>query len=262
MFQQFKTIIKMKTLFIITSLFFFSVCLSSQSFGATVHTGTVIETMDAGGYTYVLVEKDDTEQWVALPQSKVQTGDIISYVQGVVMNNFTSKTLDRTFETIIFSEGLSDTSKEKPVSVMGEKNLFKDALEKEQNTDQPAELAPSPGSQGAVTPFTEITVEKATTENSYTIEELFNNRKELDGKTITVRGKIIKINMNIMGKNWVHLQDGTGNPMKNSHELVLTTAETLTDGAIVTLEVKVAIDKDFGYSYKYDLLIEDTVLVK
>ena len=260
MFQKFSTIIKMKSFFF-TALFFLSLCLSSQSFATTVRTGKIVETMDAAGYTYVLVTSDGAEQWVALPESKVQTGDIISYVQGVVMENFTSTTLDRTFETIIFSEGIRDASKEKPVSAMGEKTLFKDALAKEQNTEQP-ELAPSPGSQGAVTPFTEIAVEKAAGENGYTIDELFTNRKELSGKTITVRGKVIKINMNIMGKNWIHLQDGTGNPMHNSHELVLTTAETPAVDTIVTLQGKVATDKDFGYSYQYDLLIEEAVLVK
>ena len=261
MFQKFRTIIKMKSLFIVTALLFFSVCLSSQSFGATVYTGTVVETMDAGGYTYVLVKTDGTEQWVALPESKIQTGDIISYVQGVIMNNFTSKTLDRTFETIIFSEGLRDPAKETAMSATGDKDLFKDALAKEQNTEQP-ELAPSPGSQGAVTPFTEITVEKAAGDNSYTIEELFTNRDKLNGKTITVRGKVIKTNMNIMGKNWVHLQDGTGNPMHNSHELVLTTTEIVPVDTVVTLQGKVATDKDFGYSYQYDLLIEEAVPVK
>ena len=65
-----------------------------------------------------------------------------------------------------------------------------------------------------------------------------------------------------MGKNWIHLQDGTGDPMHNSHDLVVTSAENVEVGNIVTLEGTLAAEKDFGAGYKYDAIIEDAVVIK
>ncbi|HYA27148.1 MAG TPA: hypothetical protein VEE82_04040 [Thermodesulfovibrionales bacterium] len=68
-------------------------------------SGKVIETMDSGGYTYALLEKDGNKIWVAVPQMKVEKGKNMSFQPGGVMENFTSKTLNRTFDKIIFSAG-------------------------------------------------------------------------------------------------------------------------------------------------------------
>ncbi len=68
--------------------------------------GTVVETMDAGGYTYVQLENDGQKHWVAIPESQVKVGDEVELVAGMEMRNFKSKSLDRTFDTIIFSQGL------------------------------------------------------------------------------------------------------------------------------------------------------------
>ena len=70
-------------------------------------SGKVVESMDSGGYTYVNIEKDGKKTWVAVTQMKVMVGQNISFQPGMVMRNFTSKTLNRTFETIVFSGGLA-----------------------------------------------------------------------------------------------------------------------------------------------------------
>ena len=69
-------------------------------------SGKVVETMDAAGYTYVSLEQNGKRMWVALPQSKVTVGQNVTCQPGMVMENFTSKTLNRTFDSIIFSGGL------------------------------------------------------------------------------------------------------------------------------------------------------------
>ncbi|MHB8844032.1 MAG: hypothetical protein ACYC7L_04725 [Nitrospirota bacterium] len=69
-------------------------------------SGKVVETMDSGGYTYVCLENGGTKTWVALPQSKVKVGQQVTCQPGMEMKNFTSKTLNRTFASIIFSGGL------------------------------------------------------------------------------------------------------------------------------------------------------------
>jgi len=229
--------------------------ITTSAAAVKVHSGTVKETTNAGGYTYMLIEKDNKQQWVAIPQTAVQVGDKVNYIHGMVMENFGSKTLNRTFDKIIFSEGLTDSE-----ATDGKEDMFASALEDEQEKEHKMET--SAGSEGAVTPFRDEKVEKATGDNAYTIEELFAKREELNGKTVKVRGKVVKINMQIMGRNWVHLQDGTGNPMNNSHDLVVTTLAEPKEDSVVTMQGKVAINQDFGYSYKYDLLIEQAEITQ
>ena len=60
-----------------------------------------------------------------------------------------------------------------------------------------------------------------------------------------------------MGKNWIHIQDGTGDPQKNTHDLVVTTDGMAEKGEVVTIEGVVAANKDFGSGYKYEVIIED-----
>jgi hypothetical protein len=69
-------------------------------------TGKVVETMNSGGYTYVSLENKGQKLWVALPQTTVKVGQKLTCQPGMVMNNFTSKTLNRTFDSIIFSGGV------------------------------------------------------------------------------------------------------------------------------------------------------------
>ena len=61
-----------------------------------------------------------------------------------------------------------------------------------------------------------------------------------------------------MGRNWIHLQDGTGNPESNTHDLVVTTSqEPAADWDIITIEGVLAADKDFGSGYSYAAIIEE-----
>jgi len=93
------------------SLAFKNSASSTQAPGSNVQMasvqGTVVETMDAGGYTYVCVKQSDQKTWAAVPGTKVAIGTEVSVSPGMVMTNFTSKSLGRTFEAIIFSRGLT-----------------------------------------------------------------------------------------------------------------------------------------------------------
>jgi hypothetical protein len=68
--------------------------------------GKVVETMNAGGYTYVCVQSNGQKQWAAMPPTEVKLGEVVAINPGAVMQNFTSSTLKRTFDSIIFSSGL------------------------------------------------------------------------------------------------------------------------------------------------------------
>lgn len=225
-------------------------------------SGTVVETMKAPGYTYMLVADGPRQTWVAIPETPVETGAKVRYLTGMEMKNFTSKTLNKTFETIIFSAGLVEGDG-KASAEPTENDSFAAAVKSEQNSVVAAPPMPaSGGSSGAVAPLQEISIAKAEAENGYSVEELFSKAKELNGKKVRLRGKVVKFSPNIMGRNWVHIQDGTGNPLANTHDMVATTSEMVEVETVVTLEGVLAADKDFGAGYKYAGIIEQSSLIK
>ena len=245
---------------------------TSQKLLAADISGTILETMDAAGYTYMNLDTGDKQVWVAIPQSKVSEGDKISALEGMEMKNFHSNSFDRTFDSIIFSPGLAGAA---PMSPHGNSapqkpaadDSFASAVEAERGASSggAAPIQPqqgSGGSMGAIAPFSETAVEKAEGENGFTVAEIFEQAKDLDGKKVRVRGQVVKYNANIMGRNWLHLQDGSGDPMQNSHDLVVTTTDQLDSPKVITIEGVVAADKDFGAGYNYVVIIEDSAILK
>jgi len=226
---------------------------------ANVLAGKVLETMDAGGYTYVHLDMGEKKVWVAMPQTKVNVGDEVKLLYSMTMNNFESKTLGRTFDELIFSSGSAPGAG--PAATSGSETAasFSEAVKE---AGAGAMSAATGGSSKAVVPFSELKIEKATGDNAYTVGELFAKKQELNGKTVKIRGKVVKVSKNIMGKNWVHLQDGTGNPMDNTHDLVVTTSEVPEMDDVITVSGVLEADKDFGAGYVYSVILEDVQISK
>jgi hypothetical protein len=207
-------------------------------------SGKVVETMNAGGYTYVCVEKNGKKTWVAVPEMKVTVGSKMSFQPGSVMPNFTSKTLNRTFDSIVFSGG--------PVAAGGQAA-----------PGMPGGDPTHAGSKANVASLDKnIKVEKAAGDNAYTIGETYAKSTALNKKQVAVKGKVVKFSQGIMGKNWVHIQDGSGDQQKGTHDLVATTQDTAAVGDIVTITGTFAKDKDFGAGYNYKAIIEDAKVQK
>ncbi len=208
------------------------------AFAADGLSGKVVETMNSGGYTYALIEKDGNSLWVAVPQTKITAGETVTFLPGAEMKNFQSKTLNRTFDSIIFSNGVAGSG-----PVTGD--------------------AGGPVSKGALTvPPAKINVKKASGPNAYRVEEIYRNIESLDKKKVSVRGKVGKVSTGIMDMTWIHLQDGSGDPKKGSHDLVITTEETPEVGSIITATGVIAKDRDFGSNYKYRAIMEKAILKK
>lgn len=230
--------------------------------------GTVKETINASGYTYMLVTSAGKDTWVAIPETPVKQGSSVNYYQGMEMKNFNSKTLNRTFPSIIFSSGIAASTDRQatPAAKRSDSNdSFASAVKAERTTAAPAAIndtQPSAGSAGAIVPLAEISIKKATAPNGYSVSELFTKAKDITGNKIQIRGKVMKVSRAIMGRNWVHLQDGTGDPMKNTHDLVVTTNENVELDATVTFEGVIIANKDFGAGYKYDAIVEEAILIK
>lgn len=233
-------------------------------------TGKVVETFDSGGYTYARLQCGPDQFWVATAATDVNVGEDVTCAKGMVTHNFTSKTLNRTFDEIIFASGFEGKESKMPPAAAtaapsGEGNTassFAAALQSE-GDQTPASVGDpgvAMGSGKAVVPFADLKVEKADGDNAFTVAELYSKAADLDGKKVRVKGQVMKVSQNIMGKNWVHIQDGTGNPKDSTHDLVVTTAAVPEKGQIITVEGTLAANKDFGAGYKYNVIVEDADL--
>ena len=122
--------------------------------------------------------------------------------------------------------------------------------------------AASGGSEGAKAPATSepIKVEKAKGADAYTVSEAYEKAGNLDKKAVVVRGKVVKVSKGIMGKNWVHLRDGSGDPGKGTNNLVVTTQDVPNIGDVVTAKGTLYKDKDFGAGYKYQVIVEEATV--
>ena len=105
-----------------------------------------------------------------------------------------------------------------------------------------------------------IKVQKASGANAYTVAEIFEKADKLDKKAVVVRGKVVKVSKGIMGKNWVHLRDGSGDAGKGTNNLVVTTQDVPNIGDVVTAKGTLYKDKDFGSGYKYKAIVEEAAV--
>ena len=124
--------------------------------------------------------------------------------------------------------------------------------------------AASGGSEGAKAPAASgpIKVEKAKGSDAYTVSETYEKAGKLDKKTVSVRGKVVKVSKGIMGKNWVHLQDGSGDAGKGTNNLVATSQDVPKVGDVVTAKGTLYKDKDFGAGYFYKAIVEEATISK
>ncbi|WP_446012119.1 DNA-binding protein [Candidatus Electrothrix sp.] len=234
---------------------------AAKAIAANPIKGKVLEVQSAGGYTYVLLNNEQGEIWVALPENKIEAGQEVVLSPGMMMKAFESKALKKTFDIIIFSSGRIDethVAAANPHAPHGTEEA-EEATKKVSD----AELAKlSGGSARATVPANEIKVEKAEGSNAQTVEDCFTKAEELNNKKVQVRGKVVKFSSMIMGKNWVHLQDGTGDSEKKTHDLVVTTSDETKKGAVITVEGTLHKDKDFGAGYRYDAIIEEAKILE
>jgi len=193
-------------------------------------SGKVVETMNSGGYTYVLVDKDGAKTWVALPQSAIAVDSVIACKPGMEMSNFKSTSLNRSFESIVFSEGLAPVG---PVA------------------------APAPAAASA--PSEAITVSKAEGANAQTVSEIFEKKDALANKPVAVQGKVVKISRGIMGKNWITLVDGTGKAPDD--KLLATTKQMVQIGSTLSVNGILRTNVDLGSGYKYKAVLEEAVFM-
>jgi hypothetical protein len=212
--------------------------------------GTVVETMDASNYTYVRVKAGAGELWAATATFKVAVGDRVMVPLEMPMENFHSQTLNRDFPLIYFTSRIGregEPAAEAPAMIPGH--------------SQAAGAAPGAGGLPASSAAAQVTGPIQPAPGGTTVANIWATRKALAGKTVTVRGKVVKFNGGIMGRNWIHIQDGTGVAGNGTHDLLVTADAAAKVGDIIVVTGTVAIDKDFTAGYAYAVLIEGATLI-
>jgi hypothetical protein len=208
----------------------------SDESATKLHKVVVNDILTTPKYSYLNVTEDGEAFWIAIPLKDIEKGGTYYYRGGLKKTNFKSVEYDRIFETLYLvsdvstDPGMSDLSSGNPHENMD------DAAVTEQNT----KIEPPPG--------------------GITISELFANMKKYEGQTVRVKGKCVKLNNMIMNRNWIHLKDGT--TKDKDLDLTVTTTENITLGEIVAFEGKIALNKDFGAGYKYEIIMEEAHLLQ
>jgi hypothetical protein len=202
--------------------------MTNTEVSANVHNVLVEEKIDASTYSYLKVKENDKEFWVAVNKMEINPGEYIIFSKSMEMKNFKSESLNKTFETILFVDDATKSGSDQQLK--------------------------SPHQNVASGKDESIKVEPV--KDGYTVEQIYSKSTPLEFKTVKVRGKVVKVNENIMGTNWVHIQDGTGS--KDTHDLLITTSQSVKVGATIVAEGKVVKDKDFGAGYYYNVLLENS----
>lgn len=207
---------------------------ADENLAPNVRKVKVEEVIQTGSYTYLLVSEKNQESWIAITKAEVKKGKSYYYEPGIEMSNFVSKELKRTFPVITFVDKFSD----QPILVQ-------------------ISMADSLKGKQAPTPKEGIKVDPA--KGGITIAELYANKESYAGKTVKIRGEVVKYAADIMKTNWVHIQDGTSSG--EFFDLTITTNDVTKVGDVVTFEGTVSLKKDFGAGYFYEVIVENSKLL-
>ncbi|GAB1351152.1 hypothetical protein MASR1M107_33670 [Ignavibacteriales bacterium] len=207
-----------------------------------VRGGKILEIIQTSAYTYMRLEEEKGEIWVAVQKVDAKVGENLFFTQSMEMKNFEGKEAGKTFETILF---VNDPAKDK-ASFGGQVGS---------PADLPADFK-HPDKETA--PQEAVKVEKAA--GGVTVADVFAKKAELKNKSVKLRGKVMKVNAGIMNTNWIHIQDGTA--AGKEYDLTITSGEVPEVGQTILIEGKVSVDKDFGAGYKYDVIIEEAKILE
>jgi hypothetical protein len=198
-------------------------------------TGEVLETRAVESYTYLRLKTKDGEVWAAVPRTEVTKGAQVTVENPMTMRNFESKALNKKFDSIVFGQ----------LAGAGAKNL-----------------APHPAMPASAVSNAAIKVAKAAGPDARTVAEVVKGKVALRGKTVLVHAQVVKVSNAIMGKNWVHLQDGSGSGTDGTNDIVVTTKDMVAVGDVVHVKGTVRTEVDIGGGYNYAVLIEDAAVRK
>lgn len=243
---------KIKSQFLVILFIAFSLltaCKSKDSDTKSIvsplaHIVKANEVLQTTQYTYVKVTGEHSDYWLAINKTLVNVGDTYYWSAGMIMNNFTSKELNKTFDYIVF---VSDFTSQ-PITLNMPEGAMKDG-----------DPMMSQGMKGNEIKAVKKKVDISAAEGGITIADLFSKPQEYAGKKVKIKGEVVKYSAGIINRNWVHIQDGT--EAGGVFDLVITTVQTVAVGDQVTFEGVISLNKDFGAGYKYEVIMEDAAVI-
>ena len=210
----------------------------------------VVELIQVSGYSYIRGLVNNKETWLAAPTISAKKGDILYYAKGMEMVNFRSKELNRTFPSILFVDRL----------VSDPRLLQQAPVAAPAPATNPHPEIPAAGKVPESKQPEKESIKVQLPSGAISLATLLEEPKKYEGKKVTVRGKITKYTAGVMGKNWIHIQDGSS--YNNKFEVVLTTTDESKEGETATFEGVVVLNKDLGYGYFFEILVEDAKMKK
>ncbi len=202
--------------------------------------GKVLERLSADRYSYLRLSTSSGEIWAAVLQTDVKNGEEITVLNPMPMDGFESKSLNRKFDKIVFGVLDQQTQPEGAMQKLAKAHA---------NVSNPSNAGP-------------IKVQKAAGAEGRTVAEIFAQKLQLKDKKVSVQGKVVKVNPNIMNKTWIHLQDGTGDPKSKTDDLTVTTQGIAAVGDTVLVNGIVRLDTNLGMGYVFPVMIEDATITK
>jgi len=194
--------------------------------------GKIKDIINVTGYTYVEVGTGNEKVWAAGPTTALKKGDTVAFSNAMPMQDFYSESLKRNFSLIYFIRRfITDTE---TVASLGK-----------------------PPAHAKIGQAREPLKGIKQLEGGKNISEIHAEKDKLKGETVRVRGKVTRFAAEIMGKNWLHIQDSSG-----FEDLTVTTENTAAVGDIVIIEGKLELDKDYDYGYVYPVILQDATVTK
>ncbi|MFN8165537.1 MAG: OB-fold nucleic acid binding domain-containing protein [Bacteroidia bacterium] len=216
---------------------------STEQRPADIHNVKVLEVLQTTSYTYLRVQEGQKEEWLACTKVMAKKGDDFYYDDAAMMNNFTSKELNRTFPEVLFVAKLHEGK---------------------------GEVKPAPGSDGHALKTPDVDQSKFVVKSLppatekipgiLTVEQVWTRKDSLDGKIVTLKGKVTRFSSNILNSNWLHLTDGTATAANK--DIIITTAAKFKPGDEIKIEGTVRLHRDFGSGYSFEMLLEEGKVVE
>jgi len=201
----------------------------------TLHSGKILEFKNSGGYTYIKLQEKKTSFWIAIQEVKVKVGNTITVKEQMWMKNFKSKTLNQTFDKVLFA------------------TLQKDASS---SASQNGSTHFMPSLASAVKINKSQTISKGPAVEM-SIAQINKKAASLKNKNVKVKGTVVKISKGIMKSSWVHIRD------KENNKLIFRTPkENLNVGDIVSAQGTLNTDVDYGYGYTYKTIVVNSTFQK
>jgi hypothetical protein len=214
-----------------------STTLKDGSISDEVHTVVVNEVLPTEKYVYLNVNEGNETFWIATLKKEVRKGESYFYKNGLLKTNFESKEYKRTFDKIYLVTNIVPANH-------GSAEMANDMMNNPKSMDNPS--ANNSPNRNIVQP------------GSIRIADIIDNPSKYEGQSVQISGQCTKLNANIMGRNWIHLNDGSN----NGKDLIITSQAMVSEGETVTMKGVVNLNRDFGAGYKYEIIIEEGELIK